>query len=122
MEYEELLELLKEYCMSGELIPEQRFINTFDIMQEQGLIYVEAPFQKKYLLNQHRIINVRIGDISTYITAMSVEVYDRNQFRSNSILIRKINNKDIQILAITSMAKGNNVVYGNLENLFENRR
>ena len=108
--------------MSGELIPEQRFINTFDIMQAQGLIYVEAPFQKKYLLNQHRIINVKIGDISTYITAMSVEVYDKNQFRSNSILIRKINNKDIQILAITSMAKGNNVVYGNLENLFENRR
>lgn len=122
MEYEELLELLKEYCISGELIPEQRFINTFDIMQEQGLIYVEAPFSKKYLLNQHRIMNVKVGDISTYITAMSVEVYDKNQFRSNSILIRKINNKDIQILAITSMAKGNNVVYGNLENLFENRR
>lgn len=119
MEYEELLELLKEYCMSGELIPEQRFINTFDIMQAQGLIYVEAPFSKKYLLNQHRIINLRVGDISTYITAMSVEVYDKNQFRSNSIIIRKINNKDIQILAITSMAKGNNVVYGNLENLFE---
>jgi hypothetical protein len=122
VEYEELLELLKEYCMSGELIPEERFINTFDIMQDQGLIYVEAPFQKKYLLNQHRIIHIIVGDISTYITAMSVEVYDKNQFRSNSILIRKINNKDIQILAITSMAKGNNVVYGNLENLFENRR
>ena len=119
MEYEELLELLKDYCYSGELIPEQRFINTFDIMQEQGLIYVEAPFNKKYLLNQHRLINVTIGDISAYITAMTVDVYDKNKFRSNSILVRKINNESIQVLAITNMAKGNFVVFGNLENLFE---
>lgn len=122
MEYEELIELLKDYCWSGELIPEERFINTFDIMVQQDLIYYEAPFNKKYLLNQHKIMSVTIGDISAYVTAIQMDIYDKIQNRSNSLLLRKIHNKDVQILAITDRAKGNNVIIGNLEDLLMDRR
>jgi hypothetical protein len=119
VEYEELIELLKDYCWSGELIPEERFINTFDIMMQQDLLYYEAPFNKKYLLNQHKIICVRVGDMSVYVTAMQMDIYDRTASRSNSLLLRKIQNQDIQILAITDRAKSNNVIFGNLEDLLE---
>ena len=116
MEYDNLIETLVDYCESGMSIPEKSFINTFELLQKQDLIHVDAPFYKQYVLNQKRIIYVVYGETSMYITAMSVELYNQENGQSNSIIFTRTDD-EIKVIGISNRAKNGLLIHANLEEL-----
>jgi hypothetical protein len=116
VEYDDLIETLKDICESGMSIPEKSFINTFELLKKQDLIYVDAPFYKQYILSQRRIIYIVYNELSTYITAMSVEVYNKENGQSNSIIFN-ITEGIVKVIGISNKAKNGLLIVANLEEL-----
>lgn len=114
MDYNEIIETLKDLCENGMGIPEQSFINTFDMLNKQKDIYITAPFYKKYILAQRRIVYITIGDESMYITAMTVEMYNKETSESNSIVFAKTDD-EIKIIGISDKARNGKLIYANKE-------
>lgn len=114
MEYQDLIEILIEYCNTNEEILEQTFINTFKILQDQGLISVYAPCIKNdQVLVKTQLLRVEYNNRGALVIAMNIDIYDKNTTKSNSILIRKTINDKIVIVGISDTAKIYNLICGN---------